>query len=150
MSSILKGISDELYAVWEQLKKLTLSSGENSTSAKEKQTSTLVHEKDDATTTRAKPGEKPHEEGKQAQAQTSAAFSEILVYPEPTTKKSKQKKNPMPLTCQRRNKTNLIKKLKLNEKSREREAKKAEKEEQQWQKKAAREAKNTQAKAAKQ
>ena len=96
MSSILKGISDELYTVWEQLKKLTLSSGENSTSAKEKQTSTLVHEKDDATTTRAKPVEKPHEEGKQAQAQTSAAFSEILVYPEPTTKKSKQKKNPMP------------------------------------------------------
>ena len=66
---------DELYAVWEQLKKLTLSSGENGTSAKEKQTSTPVHE---------------------AQAQTSAAFSEILVYPEPITKKSKQKKNPMP------------------------------------------------------
>ena len=67
---------DELYAVWEQLKKLTLSSGENGTSAKEKQTSTPVYE--------------------QAQAQTSAAFSEILVYPEPIRKKSKQKKNPMP------------------------------------------------------
>ena len=83
--------------MWEQLKKLTLSSGEDSTSAKEKQTSTLVREKDDATTTtRAKRVKKPHEEGKQAQAQTSAAFSEILVYPEPITKKSKQKKNPMP------------------------------------------------------
>ena len=67
---------DELYTVWEQLKKLTLSSGENGTSAKEKQTSTPVYE--------------------QAQAQTSAAFSEILVYPEPIRKKSKQKKSPMP------------------------------------------------------
>ena len=65
---------DELYAVWEQLKKLTLSSGENGTSAKEKQTSTPVHE----------------------QAQAHTAFSEILVYPEPVKKKSKQKKNPMP------------------------------------------------------
>lgn len=65
---------DELYAAWEQLKKLTLSSGENGTSAKEKQTSTPVHE----------------------QAQAHTAFSEILVYPEPVKKKSKQKKNPMP------------------------------------------------------
>ena len=84
---------DELYAVWEQLKKLTLSSGEDGTSAKEKQTSTPLHDKDDATIAQAKPVEK---EGRQAQAQTSAAFSEILVYPEPITKKSKQKKNPMP------------------------------------------------------
>ena len=82
--------------MWEQLKKLTLSSGEDGTSAKEKQTSTPVHEKDDATTTQAKPVEKPHKEGRQAQLQTSGAFSEILVYPEPITKKSKQKKNPMP------------------------------------------------------
>ena len=70
---------DELYAVWEQLKKLTLSSGE----------------KENAATTQAKLVEKPHE-GKQAQAQMSAAFSEILVYPESITKKSKPKKNPMP------------------------------------------------------
>ena len=82
--------------MWEQLNKLTLSSGEDGISAKEKQTSTPVREKDDATTTQAKPVKKPHKEGKQAQAQTSAAFSEILVYPEPIMEKSKQKKNPMP------------------------------------------------------
>ena len=78
---------DELYAVWEQLKKLTLSTGEDDTSVKDKQTSTPVHEKDDANTAQAKPVEKPHEEGRQAQAQMSAAFSEIMVYPEPITKK---------------------------------------------------------------
>ena len=110
--------------MWEQLKKLTLSSGEDGTSAKEKQTSTPVREK--ATTTQAKPVKKPHKEGKQAQAQTSAAFSEILVYPEPIMKKSKQKKITVPphlnssqmivSTCQRKNETNRKKKLKLNEK----------------------------------
>ena len=72
--------------MWEQLKKLTLSSGEDSTSAKEKQTSTPVHEKDNTTATQAKPVKKPHEEGKQAQAQMRAAFPEILVYPEPLQK----------------------------------------------------------------
>ena len=147
---------DELYAVWEQLKKLTLSSGEDGTSAKEKQTSTPVHEKDDGTTAQAKPVEK---EGRQAQAQTSAAFSEILVYPEPITKKSKQKKNPMPphlnssqmieyLSKKKQDK--IDKEAETQRKRAEREAKKAEKEEQQRQKKAAREAKKAQAIAAKQ
>ena len=141
---------DELYAMWEQLKQLTLSSGEDGTSAKDKQTSTPVHEKkNDATTAQAKPVEKPHEEGRQAQAQTSVAFSEILVYPEPITKKSKQKKNPMPphlnpsqmieyLSKKKRDK--LDKEAETQRKRAEREAKKAEKEEQQRQKKAAREA----------
>ena len=147
---------DELYTVWEQLKKLTLSSGEDCTSAKEKQTSTPVHEKDDGTTAQAKPVEK---EGRQAQAEMSAAFSEILVYPEPITKKSKQKKNPMPphlnssqmieyLSKKKQDK--IDKEAETQRKRAEREAKKAEKEEQQRQKKAAREAKKAQAIAAKQ
>ena len=128
---------DELYAVWEQLKKLTLSSGENGTSAKEKQTSTPVYE----------------------QAQAHTAFSEILVYPEPIKKKSKQKKNPMPphlnssqmieyLSKKKQDK--LDKEAETQRKKAEREAKKAEKEQQQRQKKAAREAKKAQAKVTKQ
>ena len=134
--------------MWEQLKKLTLSTGEDDTSAKDKQTSTPVHEKDDANTAQAKPVEKPHEEGRQAQAQTSAAFSEIMVYPEPITKKSKQKKNPMPphlnssqmieyLSKKKQDK--LDKEAETQRKRAEREPKKAEKEEQQQQKKAAHE-----------
>lgn len=113
---------DKMYSVWELLKKLTVSSGENSASAQEKQTSTPVHERDDATSTHAKPVEKPHQEGNQAQSQKSAAFSEILGYPEPIAKKSRQPKNPLPphlnssqmIEYLSKNKTNLIKKLKFN------------------------------------
>ena len=120
---------DELYTVWEQLNKLTLSSqssGEGENSALTQTSAPLLQSKA-STTTQAVPVRQP----------VSEAFSDILVYPEPITKKSKKPRNPMPshlnssqmvecLSVKRQEK--LDKEAEAQQRKVTREAKKAEKE----------------------